>query len=214
MLEGGALAGQVWERGFAVGAALRWRRIGWVAGVLALYVAGLGVMYAQALSDPYYRFDVVSIWLWPLCWTAGLVLYGSFARSLVRRTWVWVVGAVPLAGVTISLWALMLIASALMSDDSKVRAVQVSGDGRHELVTEYFTNMIDPSCRVWLRERDGLFARRTLVWERIEANCPARVAFADGNTIAITEREGRAPLSTTFDPERMVVAERLPVSGR
>lgn len=156
-------AGESDSGGNAAGSSLRWWRIGWMLGVLALYAAGLGVVYASGLSDRYYRVDVVSIWMWPVCWGAGLVLYGSLAARLV---------------------------------------------------TEYFSNMIDPSCRVWLRERDGLFARRTLVWERVEANCPVRVAFSEGDAIVVTESNTGAPLTMTFDREAMVVAETLPVSPK
>ncbi|WP_232850788.1 hypothetical protein [Nocardia acididurans] len=171
-----------------------------------LFVAGLGVAVAVAKSDRYYRFDWIPAWLMPLCWTGAIVVLVLGPAVCGDRQRVWVSFAALLGLVTIPLWVLTMF--ALMWDDgSREVKVTVSADGRHELVTEYFHNTIDPSCRVWLRERDGLFARQTLVWKRIEANCPTSVEFWDDSTIGITEYAKREPFKTTFDADRMEVAK-------
>ncbi|MFI9408058.1 hypothetical protein [Nocardia sp. NPDC052316] len=203
------------------GRVFRVRQIGWGFGVVALFAAGVAAWFVGGLPTRFYRLDFVPAWVFimavPVCWTAGAVLWSHFVSGLCRcRPWVrGAIGAV-LVLMTVVAWPITIFLSALVGDGGRgtIKAVEVSRDGRYEAVSESFWGFFDPSCRVWLRERGGLLSRQVLVWERIEANCPVRVYFPDDTTISITERKGDAPMTTTFDPDRMEVARTLPPGVR
>lgn len=149
------------------------------------------------------------MWAAPVCCTAAVAVYIAFAPSLCRcRTRVWVTIGVALA-MTLFLWPMAMLETVLDSDDdhSSVVAVEVSPDGRHEVVMESYFDGFDPSCRVWLRERGGLFSRQALVWKRIEWNCPTGVSFIGDTTISITDRRGHETVTTTFDADRMRIGQ-------
>ncbi|OCF83925.1 hypothetical protein AW168_02050 [Nocardia brasiliensis] len=152
----------------------------------------------------------------PLCWTLGWGLYSNFAlRLFPGRQWLRLtIGAVLVLVALISWPTSIALSSAAGSRLGTVKAVEVSPDGRYELVAQSFSDGFEPCCRVLLREHDGLFSRQTLVWERIEGNCPVRVYFPDNDTISITEWKDSAALTTTFDRDRMEVAQTLPPKGR
>ncbi|MEV6323238.1 hypothetical protein AB0M45_18865 [Nocardia sp. NPDC051787] len=203
------------EEGSGADRALRRQRMVWILAVLALFAAGIAAMTAGGLAGRFYRFGAIPtwayIWAMPACWTAGTVLYMAFAPRLCRyRKWVWVTCAAVLALVTAPLWGVAWLAASWADDSSNVVAIEVSPDGRYEAVTEEFYDLIDPSCRVWLRERGGVFSRQALVWERIEANCPTHVSFTGDTAISITEGGAQRPITTTFDADRMRVAQILP----
>ncbi len=178
----------------------------WSLAVLAFFAAGVATVPAVVLANRFYRFDV-PILAAPACWTAAVVLYVAFAPRLSRyRARVWGSLAAVLGLVTVALWPPAMLVDTWADDGSEVVETEVSSDGRHELVTESFHSLIDPSCRVWLRERGGLFSRQALVWEGIDSMCPERVAFADGTGISITEADAAEPVTTTFDPDRLRTA--------
>lgn len=159
--------------------------------------------------DRYYRLDNLQPWSTLTCWTAAFVLLVAFARRLARNRMLWMVCATILGILTFPLWliSLLLVSSSSSRDDfTRIVQVQPSPDGQVQAVTETFYNMIDPSCRVWLREPDGLFARRVLLWQQTESGC-AHIRFLDNTTIEIDRRDGRPPVTTTFDPDRMQVAK-------
>ncbi|MEV0335114.1 hypothetical protein [Nocardia sp. NPDC050717] len=80
----------------------------------------------------------------------------------------------------------------------------MSPDGRHEVVVvPYYA--FDSGCRVWLRERGGLFSRQALVWIESEGPCPARISFVGDSTISITPPHDAKVLTTIFDPDRTSV---------
>ncbi|MGW4849004.1 hypothetical protein [Nocardia brasiliensis] len=152
----------------------------------------------------------------PLCWTLGWGLYSNSALKLfpskqwLRRT----IGAALVLVALIS-WPISIALSSIVpSRFGTDKGVEVSPDGRYELVTQSFSDGFEPCCRVLLRERNGLFSRQTLVWERIEGNCPVRVYFPDDNTISITEWKRGAPMTTAFDRDRLEVAQTLPPKAR
>lgn len=186
---------------------LRPRRIVWILAILVLL--GVGIALAAIDGDRFYRIGRAPVWSLPACWTAAFALLVGFAPALARnRKPLWVTAAVLLGLLTLPLWLLAVLASSLSTDELNViEAVHPSPDGRVHAVTETFYNVIDPSCRVWLREPGGLFARQVLVWERIEANCPQRVWFPDDTTISIDYGTKNQPFTTTFDPDNMRVTE-------
>lgn len=186
---------------------LRKQRIIWAIAVLALFGTESAMLGVDL--DRYYRLDHLQPWSTLACWTAAFVLLVTFAHRLARNhTMLWIVCATLLGIPTFPLWLISLLASSSRPSDDFTRIVQAqtSPDGRIQAVTETFYNLIDPSCRVWLREPDGLFARRVLLWLKTESGCP-HIQFLDNTTISIDQRDGQPPLTTTFDPDRMQVAE-------
>jgi hypothetical protein len=74
-----------------------------------------------------------------------------------------------------------------------------SPDGRYELVVESYSVLIDPAYDVWLRETEGVFARRVRVWTSPEGPAPSRVAFVGPNEIEVAASFTDVRRST-FDP--------------
>lgn len=184
----------------------RRQQIVWVLAVVALLAAGVAVWMVAAAADRFYRFGDPPLFAMPLCWTAATAVYLCyvwFSRSRPRR-WLRIVFAVMLVLATMFLWAITTFLEAF-DDRSVVRTVAVSPDGRVELATEKYMNLIDPACRVWLLERGGLFSRRALVWHLHEGNCPTQVFFSNDTTIAIRKNGDTEPTTTTFDADRMQV---------
>ncbi|WP_280466373.1 hypothetical protein [Nocardia brasiliensis] len=200
--------------------AFRLRQIGWALTVVALFTAGAAAWFVAASTPRFYRVDVVPTWVsimsLPLCWTLGWGLYSNFALKLFPcKQWLRLTIGAALVLVALISWPISIaLSSAAPSRFGTDKAVEVSPDGRYELVTQSFSDGFEPCCRVLLRERDGLFSRQTLVWERIEGNCPVRAYFPDNNTIGITEWKGGAPMTTAFDQDRLEVAQTLPPKAR
>ncbi|WP_458689024.1 hypothetical protein [Nocardia tengchongensis] len=153
---------------------MRKQRIIWAIAVLALFGTGTAMLGVDL--DRYYRLDHLQPWSTLACWTAAFVLLVAFAHRLARNhTKLWIACATLLGILTFPLWLIsLLLVSSWPTDDDLTRIVQVqpSPDGRVQAVTETFYSLIDPSCRVWLREPDGLFARRILLWLKTESGCP------------------------------------------
>ncbi|MFE6858556.1 hypothetical protein [Nocardia sp. NPDC057668] len=185
---------------------LRRLRIAWVLTVLGLFLAGVAALFI--VDDRFYRLSDLQPWATLGCWTASFVVLVSFADRLAHhRTLLWMFVATLLGIVTFPLWLVVFLGSmSEHHDNTTTVAVQDSPDGRVQAVTEKYYNVIDPSCRVWLREPDGLFARRVLVWRQVESGCP-RVWFPDNTTISFAYGADNPPMTTTFDPDRMQVAE-------
>lgn len=197
----------------------RRRRAAGTVLVLGLVAAGFAAFGGLAYDSRLHRVDIPVLVL-PACWTAATVLYGVLALTLFRhRARVWVPAVAGLALLASAGWMLSMLVHVFAEDGAEdgteVVATEVSPDGRHELVAESYRNVIDPSCRVWLRERGGTFSRQDLVWRKIEASCPERMEFAQGHTIRIFEGDGAgngtvgSPRTTTFDPESMRVTREL-----
>ncbi|WP_069162475.1 hypothetical protein [Nocardia altamirensis] len=189
--------------------------------VVALFAAGVGAWFIGATPRRYYQLPFVPTWAFvmvlPVCWTVGAAVYSHFVSRLCRcRRWVRTATGVVLMSLMMIAWPISIFLSSAAGTGGRgtVRAVEVSPDGRYEAVTESFSDGFEPSCRVWLRERGGLFSRQALAWQRIEGNCPVRVYFPDDTTISVTERKDSAPMTTTFDRDRMEVAQTLPPRGR
>ncbi|MFF2555171.1 hypothetical protein ACFVUS_29500 [Nocardia sp. NPDC058058] len=175
--------------------------------MLTLFGAGCAVLLVVDVSR-FYRLDFVHPLFELTCWTAAFALLGIFAPRLAAKR------AVPLMTLSAFLCILLfpLWLYALEESDPndvtapRIVAVQPSPDGRVHAVTESFYGIIDPSCRVLLREPDGLFARQTLIWQMTESGCP-RVWFPDNTTIRIDRRNGEPMQISTFDPDRMQVTD-------
>ncbi|MFI6866227.1 hypothetical protein [Nocardia sp. NPDC050406] len=185
-------------------------RLGGLLAVPALFAAAIAGWFIAAPGDGlavrFYRFDVIPFVAAPMLWTAAVVLCFVCAPRLSGyRKWVWrtFVAVVTLA--VIPLWILTSFITALFSEDGDVEDVVVSPDGRHEVVSVPYYNF-DHGCRVWLRERDGLFSRQAMVWVEYEGPCPAQMSFLTDNTIRVTELHSGKTLTATFDPDRMSVA--------
>ncbi|PSK90502.1 hypothetical protein CLV63_12236 [Murinocardiopsis flavida] len=196
----------------------RTRRVVVAVLVLGLVAAGFAAFAAVPLGRRFYLLEAPVLYAVaaPACWFAATVLYSVAAR----RVWghrVWVIVVVAVAG------ALLCAAGAVLASlvalvhsgpPEETVAAEVAPGGRHVLVAESYVSVIDPSCRVYLRERGGPFSRQVVVWDRQEAPCPERMEFAGGNRIRIVEeavpgRDTAPPLTTTFDRRRMSVAEEL-----
>ncbi|MGV9412513.1 hypothetical protein ACWDOP_21615 [Nocardia sp. NPDC003693] len=161
--------------------------------------------------DPqrYYRLDSLRLWFTLACWTAAFLVYVAFGHRLARNHIKLWIGCATLIGIVmLPFWLLTLFFVTSPPPEDHIRTVQVqlTPDGRVEAVTLYGDYMMNNFCQVWLREPDGLFARRVLLLNRTRSGCP-NVQFLDNTTISIDQRDGRPPLTTTFDPDRMQVAE-------
>ncbi|MFI9404994.1 hypothetical protein [Nocardia sp. NPDC052316] len=188
----------------------RWRIV-WLLTVAALLMAALAAVPALYLSERFYRFQEIPLWAPPLCWIATAALLVLVPKLGWRRTRAWLVPAAVLALAVLPVLPLMML-SAIASGDSKVVAVEVSSDGRHDAVTQYVDFGIDTLCAVRLRERRGLFSRQTDVWPAREGRgqqCPTQVSFTGNNTISIIDARG-LEMTTHFDADRMQVAQLLP----
>ncbi|UFS97878.1 hypothetical protein [Nocardia huaxiensis] len=181
-------------------------RIMWILGALAWFFAGIAALVAGMLSARFRWLGVVPVWGWAACWTVAVVFLALGPAVCRQRKRVWITLAALLGVVTAPLWALTLFA-VMWDDNSKVVATTVSPDGRLEAVTEEFYNVIDPSCRVRIRERAGLLSRQFIVWKRIEASCPTDVSFLDNSTISITPAGSQNPVTIAIDTARMQGAD-------
>ncbi|MFI9407051.1 hypothetical protein [Nocardia sp. NPDC052316] len=193
------------DAGSGTDRSLRRQRTIWLLGVFALFALGVAAGPAWFQSLRFYRFDWVPVWAPAACWTVAVILL-AVPRLGPRRS----PGRIAVAGalglVLVPVWAVSMFVDGFVAEDSKVVAVEVSPDGSHEVVTE--THKIynhPPGCRVVLRERGGLFSRQATVWN--EDDCPQRVSFIGDTTISLTNPGSGKLETTTFDPERMQVAE-------
>lgn len=174
------------------------------AAVAAWFIAG-----PDGLAGRFYRLDAIPLVAVPIFWTIAVVLCFACAPGLSGyRKWVWTTFVVVVTLATIPLWMLTAFIAAWSSDEGDVKDIVLSPDGRHEaLVVPYHD--FDSGCRVWLRERGGLFSRQALVWVEYEGPCPATISFIGDSTISVTELNGGKTLTTTFDPGRTSVAAVL-----
>lgn len=185
----------------------RARRV-WSVAVAVLLAAVLVLTAIGYIPDRFYRLQAVPDYALPATLGAVAVLYAALAPWLSRlRAWLWV----PLATALVSLAALLSVTVAFLTgwtDETPTGTTAVSPDGRYEAVEFEFLNVIDPSCRVIVRERGGLLSRQVEVWRQIDAPCPARIEFVEETRLRIVEAEvpGRdSPPSVTvsIDPETM-----------
>ncbi|MEU0544959.1 hypothetical protein ABZ319_34320 [Nocardia sp. NPDC005978] len=178
--------------------------------MLALF--GTGCAMVAVDENRYYRIDFVTGWIWLTSWTLSFALLGAFASRLARRRAKLLTSlSLCLCLLIFPVWWLALRGSdwSNATPDSENETVLPSPYGRVEVVLENYRNFFDPSCRVWLREPDGLFARRILIWQEVRSNCP-RVAFPDSTTVSLTPLHGGPTQTTTFDPDRMRVTGPSP----
>ncbi|WP_280429358.1 hypothetical protein [Nocardia brasiliensis] len=186
-----------------------WRQLRPMLAALALAVAALvaGIIAwpVDGLAVRFFRFDVIPLAVAPLLWTAAVVLFVVFPpRRPAYLKWMWRTSAAVLTLITVPVWVWTALVMSLSPHTGKTAMVEVSPDGRHEAVAVSYS-AFDSGCRVWLRERGGLFSRQSLVWEETEGYCPVRVSFSDDTTISVTDSSGRRTMTTTFDPERTQV---------
>ncbi len=181
-------------------------RFVWALSVVVLAAVGVAVLVAIAMSERFFRVDA-PILAAPACWTAAVLVYAFGARRFTRlRARVWATLTV-VAGLLVTLaWPPALVVHVFDDPNATVEATVASPDGRHTLVAESFYNMIDPSCRVWLRENNGPLSRQALVWERIEAPCPESMAFMGEAELRIDPRGPGSELTTIYDADEMWVA--------
>lgn len=185
--------------------------------VIVLFAAGFAAFAAVPLGTRFFLLDapLFAASTAPACWITATALYAVAVRTRFGHR-AWVAAVVTTAGTMLSVSGVVLASmiGMLTPGVGDVAAVESAPDGRHELVAETYFAVIDPSCRVYLRERAGPFSRQVVVWNRQDAPCPERMEFAAGDRIRIVEAEvvGRpteAPLTTGFDPGRMRVEETL-----
>ncbi|MEU8899444.1 hypothetical protein [Nocardia sp. NPDC048505] len=181
----------------------------WQAATLVLSVLGVAAVAAWWHSDRFYQFAWIPSWALPLCWTGALITL-AFHAAPPRHRWVRLILVAVWASATMICWGAALVLERYFAEDRKVVSVEVSPDGRFEAVLESFWT-IDTRCRIMLRERGGPFSRQALVWEVFNGPCEARASFTGGDTISVMESSGGPPLTTTFDADRMQVAEVLPI---
>ncbi|MEU8899644.1 hypothetical protein [Nocardia sp. NPDC048505] len=169
------------------------------AAIAAWFIAVPG----DGLAERFYRFDAIPFVASPMLWTVAVVLC---LPELTRyRKWVWRTFVVVVTLAVVPLWMLTGFIAAWSDEDGGVTDTVVSSDGRHEAVAVP-VHAFDIGCRVWLRERGGLFSRQALVWTESEGPCPAQISFVGDSTISVAEvRDGKTS-TTTFDPERTSVA--------
>ncbi|MEV6276824.1 hypothetical protein [Nocardia sp. NPDC051832] len=184
----------------------RWR-IAWLVTVAALLVAAPAAVLAIYVSDRFYRLQEIPFLSPMVCWlaTGALIVYAprwGWPRLRAR-----LVPAVVLAFEVVPLLPLMLLWAAFAPGPSAVVAVEVSSDGRHEVVTHYVKDVIDTLCAVRLRERVGVFSRQTSVWTGVEGErCPQRVSFIGDDRISILDGRGRE-ITARFDAGRMQLGQ-------
>ncbi|MGX1779399.1 hypothetical protein ACWIGW_45330 [Nocardia brasiliensis] len=193
------------------GALRRVRLVGLIA-IPALFAAAIATWFIagpEGLADRFYRLDVLPFMAVPTFWTIAVVLCFACAPTFSRyRKWVWRTFVAVVTLVTLPLWMFTVVLAAWSSDDGNVEDIVLSPDGTHEAVVVPYHDF-DSGCRVWLRERGGLFSRQALVWVEYEGPCPAKISFVDDSTISVTEYRGGKTLTTTFDPDRTTVAAVL-----
>ncbi|MFG1793694.1 hypothetical protein [Nocardia sp. NPDC049149] len=189
----------------------RVRLVGLLA-IPALFAAAIATWFIarpDGLAVRFYRLDAIPLMATPIFWTIAVVLCFACNPGLSRyRKWVWRTFVAVVTLVTLPLWMLTAFIAAWASDDGDVKDIVLSPDGRHEAVVVPYHDF-DFGCRVWLRERDGLFSRQALVWVEYEGPCPTRISFIGDSTISVTELHGGKTLTTTFDPDRISVAAVL-----
>ncbi|MBB4934623.1 hypothetical protein F4561_005443 [Lipingzhangella halophila] len=184
-------------------------RFVWALGIVALTAAGFAVLTVFAASERFHRFDA-PVLAAPACWTAAVLSYAFGARRLARHRARARVTLTLVLGLVVALaWPPALAVHLLGDTDVTVEATAESPDGRHTLVAESYRQMVDPSCRVWLRENSGPLSRQTLVWERFDAPCPESMTFAGNSEIRISSEAPGAESTTTFDADTMRVARSL-----
>ncbi|WP_280338995.1 hypothetical protein [Nocardia neocaledoniensis] len=188
-------------------------RLGGLLAVPVVFAAAIAAWFiavpGDGLAVRFYRFDGIPLVAAPMLWTAAVVLCFVCAPTLSRyRKWVWRMFVAVVTLVALPLWISTSLIAALSDDPGKVENTVVSPDGRHEVVAvPYYA--FDSGCRVWLRERGGLFSRQALVWLESEGACPARISFVGGSTISVTIFRDAKALTTTFDPDRTSVVAVL-----
>ncbi|WP_378730734.1 hypothetical protein [Nocardia brasiliensis] len=190
----------------------RVRLVGLLA-ISALFAAAIATWFIAGPDDRlavrFYRLDAIPLTAAPIFWTTAVVLCFACAPRLTRYCkWVWRTFVAVVTLVTIPLWMLTAFIAVWSSDDGNVKDIVLSPDGRHEAVAVPYHGF-DTGCRVWLRERGGLFSRQALVWVEYEGPCPAQISFIGGSTISVTELRGGKTLTTTFDPDRTSVTAVL-----
>ncbi|MGX1811148.1 hypothetical protein ACWIGI_35970 [Nocardia sp. NPDC055321] len=173
-----------------------------------LILLGAGCAAVAVDTSRFYRLAAVLPWVWLTSWTAAFALLGVFASRLARkRARLLKTVSLCFCLLTFPVWWLGLTSSdSSKATDPRVAAVQPSPDGRLHAISETYYNIIDHSCRVWLREADGYFARRILIWQMTESGCP-RVWFPSDTTISVDPRNGEPIQTSTFDRDRMRVTE-------
>ncbi|MGW4849544.1 hypothetical protein [Nocardia brasiliensis] len=180
--------------------------------VPALFAAAIAIWFIagpDGLAVRFYRLDAIPFVAAPIFWTIAVVLcFACQPRLSGYRKWAWRTFVAVVTLVTLPLWMLTAFIAAWSTDDGKIEDIALSPDGRHEAVVVPYHDF-DFGCRVWLRERGGLFSRQALVWVEYEGPCPARISFVGEDTISITELHGEKTLTTTFDPDRISVAAVL-----
>ncbi|QBS38821.1 hypothetical protein DMB37_00505 [Nocardia sp. CS682] len=188
-------------------------RLGGLLAIPALFAATIATWFiavpVDGLAVRFYRFDAIPLMAAPIFWTIAAVLCFACDPRLSRyRKWVWRTFVAVVTLVTIPLWIFTAFIAAWSGDDGNVKNITLSSDGRHEAVMVPH-HAFDSGCRVWLRERGGLFSRQALVWVEYEGPCPAQISFIGDSTISVTELHGGKTLTTTFDPDRTSVAAVL-----
>ncbi|MEV6278106.1 hypothetical protein [Nocardia sp. NPDC051832] len=188
-------------------------RLSGLLAAAALFAAAIAAWFiavpGEGLAVRFYRFDGVPLVAAPIFWTAAVALCFVCAPTLIRyRKWAWRTFVAVVTLVALPLWLLTAFIAAWSDDDGNVKDIVVSPDGRHEaVVVPYYA--FDSGCRVWLRERGGLFSRQALVWIESEGPCPAQISFLGDSTISVTEFRDEKIRTTTFDPDRISVAAVL-----
>ncbi|WP_156161822.1 hypothetical protein [Nocardia vulneris] len=163
----------------------------------------------EGLAVRYYRLGVIPFSAVPIFWTTAVVLCFACAPGLTRYPkWVWRTFVAVVTLVTLPLWMLTSFVAAWSAEDGDVQDIVLSPDGRHEAVVVPYQDF-DFGCRVWLRERGGLFSRQALVWVEYEGPCPAKISFTGDSMISVTDLHGGKTLTTTFDSARTSVAAVL-----
>jgi hypothetical protein len=171
---------------------VRWRKP-FVVLTIALVASGAGAVGVAAGHYKLGWLNIVAV----VCFVSAILLATvlSFSAPKILRR-------VVIVGVTVvAVVALLAVLgrTVALEGPRKVTSVVTSADGRYELVVEEYNVIIDPAWDVWLRETEGLFARKVLVWTSREGPAPGRVAFVGPNEIEIRASTGDVSRST-FDP--------------
>lgn len=188
-------------------------RLGGMLAIPALFAAAIATWFIAGpdggLAVRFYRLDAIPLMAAPIFWTIAVVLCFACDPRLSRyRKWMWRTFVAVVTLVAIPLWMYTAFIAAWSGDDGDVEDIVLSPDGRHEAVVVPYYDF-DSGCRVWLRERGGLFSRQALVWVEYEGPCPAQIFFTGDSTISVTELRDGKTLTTTFDPDRTSVAAVL-----
>jgi hypothetical protein len=186
----------------------RRRWITWAFVPVVLLIVGV---IARVLAVRYYRLE----WLGPVgivCFGLSVLAFHALGLLLALRTFrsrVVRIACVAGCGLTllvVAYFAVVGMAVALLSGRRTVTTVVQSPDGRYELVVESYWVIIDPAFDVWLREREGIFARKVLVWTSRESTAPKRVTFVERYQIEVMDERGDTRRSR-FDPDTLRPSE-------